>query len=110
LATKLATRKKICWDAITDDYLLIMSGNNAGSGENGIKKFDVGPNAGTSPAALSRLVKAWHYKAYQREQSPDDRLAYAAAEKDAAAAHIGLWQDAVPVAPWEWRHPVKAAP
>jgi hypothetical protein len=59
LATKLAARKKIYWDAITDDYLLIMSGNNAGSGENGIKKkFDVGPNAGTSPAALSRLVTA----------------------------------------------------
>jgi len=53
---------------------------------------------------------AWHYKAYQREQSPEDRLAYAAAEKDAAAARLGLWQDAVPVAPWEWRHPVKAAP
>jgi endonuclease YncB( thermonuclease family) len=40
---------------------------------------------------------AWHYKAYQREQSPSDRLAYAAAEKDAAAAHLGLWQDALPV-------------
>ena len=53
---------------------------------------------------------AWHYKAYQREQPPEDRLAYAAAEKDAAAAHLGLWQDAVPVAPWDWRHPAKAAP
>ena len=52
----------------------------------------------------------WHYKAYQREQPADDRLAYAAAEKDAAAARLGLWQDAVPVAPWEWRHPVKVAP
>ena len=57
-----------------------------------------------------KLGLAWHYKAYQREQSPEDRLAYAAAEKDAAAAHIGLWQDAVPVAPWEWRHPAKVAP
>ena len=47
---------------------------------------------------------AWHYKAYQRDQSPDDRLAYA------AAARLGLWQDAVPVAPWEWRHSAKAAP
>ena len=53
---------------------------------------------------------AWHYKAYQREQSPVDRLAYAAAEKDAAAAHMGLWQDAAPVAPWEWRHPAEVAP
>ena len=53
---------------------------------------------------------AWHYKAYQREQPPEDRLAYAAAETDAAAAHLGLWQDAVTVAPWEWRHPAKTAP
>ena len=30
--------------------------------------------------------------------------AYAEAEKVAAAARLGLWQDAVPVAPWEWRH------
>ena len=37
---------------------------------------------------------AWHYRTYMREQSPDDRLAYAAAEKDAAAARLGLWQDA----------------
>jgi hypothetical protein len=48
-----------------------------------------------------------HYKAYQREQTLEDRLANAAAEKDASAARIGLWQDAVPVAPWEWRHPAK---
>ena len=53
---------------------------------------------------------AWHYKAYQRDQSPEDRLAYAAAEKDAAAARWGLWQDAEPVAPWDWRHPAKASP
>ena len=38
-----------------------------------------------------RRGPAWHYKAYQREQSPDDRLTYAGAEKDAAAARIGLW-------------------
>ena len=63
-------------------------------------------------ANLEQLKRglAWHYKAYQREQPADDRLAYAAAEKDAAAARLGLWQDAVPVAPWEWRHPAKSAP
>ena len=53
---------------------------------------------------------AWHYKAYQREQPPEDRLAYAAAEKEAAAARLGLWQDALPMAPWEWRHPATARP
>jgi hypothetical protein len=42
LATKLAAREKIYWDAITAAYLLTMSGNNAGSGEIGKKKkFDV---------------------------------------------------------------------
>ena len=54
--------------------------------------------------------RAWHYKADEREQSPDDRSAYAAAKKDAAAVRLGLWQDAEPVAPWDWRHPAKSAP
>jgi endonuclease YncB( thermonuclease family) len=63
-------------------------------------------------ANLEQLKRgmAWHYKAYQREQSLDDRLAYAAAEKESAASHIGLWQDTEPVPPWVFRHPAKAAP
>ena len=40
---------------------------------------------------------AWHYVRY----SKDARLA--AAERDARAAKRGLWADAKPVAPWEWR-------
>ena len=43
-------------------------------------------------------------------QSPEGRRNYATAEKDAAAARLGLWQDAEPVPPWEWRHPAKASP
>jgi len=46
----------------------------------------------------------WHYKRYEKEQSPDDRLAYAAAEREARAAHRGLWVDRDPVPPWDWRH------
>ena len=63
-------------------------------------------------ANLEQLKKglAWHYKAYEREQTPSGRRNYAAAEKDAAAARLGLWQDAEPVPPWEWRHPAKASP
>jgi len=53
---------------------------------------------------------AWHYKAYQLEQTVADRAAYAAAEKDAVAASLGLWQDTKPVPPWDWRHRVKPAP
>ena len=39
----------------------------------------------------------WHYTFY----SNDAR--YAAAERDARAARRGLWQDASPVPPWEFR-------
>ena len=46
---------------------------------------------------------AWHYKAYEREQSISDRKLYAAAEIDAKAARRGLWRDAEPVPPWDYR-------
>lgn len=46
---------------------------------------------------------AWHYKAYEREQSPSDRKLYDAAESDAKAARRGLWRDAEPTPPWEFR-------
>ena len=39
---------------------------------------------------------AWHYKQYEREQSPADRQSYAAAEAEARAAKLGLWRDAAP--------------
>ena len=47
---------------------------------------------------------AWHYKAYERTQPANDRQAYAAAENEAKAAKRGLWVDADPTPPWEWRH------
>ena len=46
---------------------------------------------------------AWHYKKYQAEQSPDDRLLYDSAEKEARAARRGLWADPDPIPPSEWR-------
>ena len=46
---------------------------------------------------------AWHYKQYQREQSVEDRAAYAQAEGDARASRRGLWKDADSVPPWDWR-------
>jgi endonuclease YncB( thermonuclease family) len=45
----------------------------------------------------------WHYKQYQNEQVLDDRLAYNAAEESARAGGVGLWADADPVPPWDWR-------
>jgi endonuclease YncB( thermonuclease family) len=53
--------------------------------------------------ALIEAGLAWHYKRYQSEQSREDRVAYADAEDDARAARRGLWADAAPVAPWDWR-------
>ena len=46
---------------------------------------------------------AWHYKDYEREQSPEDRELYAGAEDEARAARRGLWADANPIEPSEFR-------
>jgi endonuclease YncB( thermonuclease family) len=46
---------------------------------------------------------AWFYRQYQREQSPNDRRLYEAAEDAARADKRGLWRDADPVPPWDWR-------
>ena len=51
---------------------------------------------------------AWHYKQYAKEQSMEDRLRYADAERHARAAHLGLWIDVDPVPPWEWRRRSKS--
>jgi endonuclease YncB( thermonuclease family) len=50
-----------------------------------------------------RLGMAWHYKEYQHEQPTQERLVYAQEEESARASRVGLWKDAKPVAPWEWR-------
>lgn len=50
---------------------------------------------------------AWHYKAYEREQSPADRLAYSYAEDRAREVKKGLWLDKEPVPPWEWRRGIR---
>jgi endonuclease YncB( thermonuclease family) len=47
---------------------------------------------------------AWWYRAYAKEQIPEHRAQYQAAEMDAQRQRIGLWRDAEPVPPWEWRH------
>lgn len=53
---------------------------------------------------MVRLGLAWHYKAYEDEQSLVDRVAYSEAEKKARKDRIGLWQDPTPIPPWEYRH------
>jgi endonuclease YncB( thermonuclease family) len=46
---------------------------------------------------------AWHYRKYQGEQSPSDRVKYADAEREARRLKLGLWHDPNPVPPWEYR-------
>jgi endonuclease YncB( thermonuclease family) len=47
---------------------------------------------------------AWWYRKYQNEQSAAQRSSYEAAEATAKAGGLGLWKDAAPMPPWEWRH------
>ena len=46
---------------------------------------------------------AWHYKKYQGEQTPADRVEYSDAELEARRLKIGLWHDPNPIPPWEYR-------
>lgn len=64
------------------------------------------PDAGL---AQLRAGLAWHYKQYQREQDTGERSRYAAAEQAARIKHEGLWQDASPVPPWDYRRRARTA-
>ena len=46
---------------------------------------------------------AWHYKPYQNEQSPEDRVAYAQSESQARDKKLGLWRDPTPIEPAVFR-------
>ena len=44
---------------------------------------------------------AWHYKEFEKEQSPEDRGRYAFAEQEARAKKAGLWSEPDPMSPWQ---------
>ena len=46
---------------------------------------------------------AWHFKRYQKQQSPLNRELYSEAELNAQKNKLGLWGEKNPVAPWKWR-------
>lgn len=46
---------------------------------------------------------AWWYRKYADEQPPQDRGQYEFSEQEAKAKRVGLWQEAEPIPPWEWR-------
>ena len=46
---------------------------------------------------------AWHFSRYAGEQEFSQRRAYADAQQRARQRGIGLWADAAPLPPWEYR-------
>ena len=46
---------------------------------------------------------AWWYRQYAKEQAAEDASRYQLAENEARAQRVGLWSDAVPIPPWDWR-------
>ena len=47
---------------------------------------------------------AWWYRYYAKQQSPEDRGRYESAEDEAKARGWGLWAEASPVNPYDWRN------
>lgn len=72
------------------------------SGPNGPQTLDAG-------LALVTQGMAWWYRAYARDQAPKARGQYEFAEQEASAKRAGLWRDAAPVPPWEWRRAGRGA-
>lgn len=62
-----------------------------------------GPRTLDAGLAMVTTGMAWWYRAYAKEQSPQERGQYEFAEKEAKERKAGLWRDPEPVAPWDWR-------
>jgi endonuclease YncB( thermonuclease family) len=54
-----------------------------------------------------REGSAWVYTQYLRELPVADRKLYLEAERQAQDAHRGLWRDADPEPPWQWRRELR---
>lgn len=59
----------------------------------------------TLDAGLAQLAAglAWYYRKYGHELDPQRGGQYEFAEQEARARKAGLWRDAKPVPPWDWR-------
>ena len=68
-----------------------------------------GPKTLDAGLAMITLGMAWWYRAYSREQTPQERGQYEFAEVEAKAKSVGLWADPESVPPWEWRKSKKTA-
>jgi len=59
----------------------------------------------TLDAGLAQITMglAWWYEKYAKDQSAEDAGRYEFAEHEARAKRAGLWADASPIPPWDWR-------
>ncbi|MEF8723164.1 MAG: thermonuclease family protein [Candidatus Accumulibacter delftensis] len=59
----------------------------------------------TLDAGLAQITTglAWWYEKYAKDQSAGDAGRYAFAEQEARDKRAGLWTDANPTPPWDWR-------
>ena len=60
---------------------------------------------GVADAGLEQIRAglAWFFRRYAKELPPDRREQYAEMETAAKAERRGLWADAEPTPPWDWR-------
>ena len=47
-------------------------------------------------------MASW-YRDYSKEQALENQELYERAEQAAKEVKLGLWRDAAPILPWEWR-------
>ncbi|MER2540171.1 MAG: thermonuclease family protein [Azonexus sp.] len=59
----------------------------------------------TLDAGLAQITTglAWWYQKYEKDQSASDAGRYGFAQQEARAKRAGLWADAHPIPPWDWR-------
>ena len=67
---------------------------------------------GRTDVNLTQVVDgfAWHFKEYEQEQGRSERLIYSSAEQSARVSRTGLWKDADPTPPWNFRRGLKDGP
>lgn len=92
--------KRALSDLVFDRQVVVLVGKSDRYGRLVGKVLVAGTDANLQ---MVRNGFAWHYKTFAREQSPDDRERYAAAEVAARFGRQGLWVDAHPIAPWDFR-------
>ena len=68
-----------------------------------------GPKTLDAGLAMVTQGMAWWYRTYALDQAPQARGQYGFAEQEARAKRVGLWRDASPMPPWEWRRAGRGA-